>query len=160
MRTGFHFIPLWVMCFLTICLILSTNKTRAPGLLRQCNPTLEWVRAHDPHTCITSTHVHVPMHNGKLLPIEPFNKYISYVPKNTAPMQLAFIRPTSQPHLSFFLSSVSNLHIGLWASSSRLEVWEAIFALEPFTVAPSFSRHGRVPEGGCNLAHLECCVST
>lgn len=36
------------------------------------------------------------------------------------------------------------------------KVWEAIFALELFTLPSSFSRHGRVPKGGFNPAYLEC----
>lgn len=71
-----------------------------------------------------------------------------------------FHKSNQEPHQSFLLSSVSNLLIGLWATSLRQEVWKAMFVLEPFTVPSSFSRHGRAPEGGCNSAHLECCVST
>lgn len=48
---SFHSSTLWVMGFLTICLIQSTNKTRAGGLLRQCSATFEWVWAHETHIC-------------------------------------------------------------------------------------------------------------
>lgn len=112
MHTWFHFIPPWVMGFLTICLILSTNK-RAGGLLRQCHSTLEWARAHNRHTHVycrvyTCPNVHSPQKAG-FLPIESFNKKKPYVVKKLF-HPAVFHKSNREPHLSFFLSSVSNLH--------------------------------------------------
>lgn len=88
--------------------------------------------------------IHVQMLQHKKGSPLSLNKNIS----NVLQKMLSSCRSHQKPHQSFFLSSVSNLPIGLWATSLRQEVWKAIFALEPFTAPSSFPRHGRVPEGG------------
>lgn len=130
--TQFPFIPPWVMGFLTICLIRSTNKTEAGGLLRHCNPTLEWVWAHETQTYpLRSKHVFMVISKKEsfcLLRLQ-YNREKSF-------HSAGFHNRNYEPHLSSFLSSVSNLPIGPWATSLRREAWQLIFALEPFTVPP------------------------
>lgn len=111
---SFHSSTLWVMGFLTICLIQSTNKTRAGGLLRQCSATLEWVWAHETHICSqVYTCPSVITRKRKRL-----SNCIFVFPKlfHSAGFHKRNIKA---PPKFFFLSSLSNVLIGLWAMSLR-----------------------------------------
>lgn len=144
---SFHSSTLWVMGFLTICLIQSTNKTRAGGLLRQCSATFEWVWAHETHICSqVYTCPSVITWKRKHLP-----KCIFVFPKLFH--SAGFHKRNIKAPPKFFFSHlfpIFRLAFGLcpWG-----KVWEAIFALELFTLPSSFSRHGRVPKGGFNPAY-------
>lgn len=143
--TRFHFIPSWVMGSLTICLILSTNKTRAGGLLRQCNPSLKWVEQTELHTHVGSqvyTCPNVHSQKRKCLPIESLNKSNSCILKKTLSSN-GFIRATkSLTKLSFFHPfPIFLLAFGLHPGGSR---FGKLYLLWNHTL--SFSRHGRAPE--------------
>lgn len=153
MHTRFHFIPPWVMGFLTICLILSTNKTRARGLLRQCNPTLEWVWTHwIAHTCVLSG-LYMSKCSRKLFAYWiSSHKNTSSILKKTLSFSSS-VRVTRSPTKVPFFHLLPIFPLPLQATSSGQEVWKAIFALEPFTAPSSSSpssswRHGRMLEGG------------
>lgn len=128
------------MGFVIICLILSTNKTSAGGLLRRCSHTLWRVwTLMKAHTC------------AGLYIRTLFTKILLIFKKKKSRLSSSWINSNQKPHLHFFfLSSGLNHHL-----ASRLHPWGrrfgSLFALEPFTV-PSFffCSHGR-PPGGMKL---------
>lgn len=156
MHTRFHFAPSWVMGSLTICLILSTNKTRAGGLLRQCSSTPKWVEHSELHTHVGSqvyTCPNVHSQQKGSLPMESFNKNNSVILKKTLSSSgfVRAIKKVSFFHLVPIFLLAFELHPGGRRSGKVYLLWN--YRL-------SFSRHGRALEAAATQQHLECCVST
>lgn len=152
MHTWFHFTPSWVIGSLTICLILSTNKTRAGGLLRQCNPTLKWVEHHELRTHVSSqiyTRPNVCSPKRNPLPIEYIHWTNSCILKKALSCA-GFHKSNQAPIQSFCLSflSGSNLPTCPQAKSWRQQVWKAMFAQEWHTL---LLKTRCSPGGDCNL---------